>query len=105
MASGALLDHESGASLPVRVRVTDRAGLWAEQSITVSVTDVNEAPSFPTSERARSVPENAAVDTPVGAALRAADEDRPAQTLTYTMVPLSGSVPLSLARCASDIGP
>jgi hypothetical protein len=38
-------DFETKESYPVRVRVSDRAGLFTEQVLTIGVMDVNEAPT------------------------------------------------------------
>jgi len=40
----ALFDYESKNSYTIRVRTTDSTGLFFEQSFTISVTDINEAP-------------------------------------------------------------
>lgn len=41
----ALLDYETQANYAVRIRATDNGGEWVEKNITVTVTDVNEAPT------------------------------------------------------------
>ncbi len=46
--AGTILDHELQANYAVRLRVADSAGLIAEQTLTIQVTDVNEAPGLPT---------------------------------------------------------
>ena len=45
VANGSLLDHESAASHTITVRGTDAGGLWREESFTVAVADINDAPS------------------------------------------------------------
>lgn len=37
-----VLDYETQSSYPIRVRATDRGGLWCEKSFTILVTDVRE---------------------------------------------------------------
>ncbi|MYE05525.1 MAG: hypothetical protein F4Y00_11230 [Bacteroidetes bacterium SB0662_bin_6] len=44
LAEGASLDHEAGAEVMVTVTYTDSAGNTADATVTVMVTDVNEAP-------------------------------------------------------------
>jgi hypothetical protein len=44
VANGALLDFEQAASHQVTVRVTDRAGAYLDEQMTIAVQDVNEAP-------------------------------------------------------------
>jgi VCBS repeat-containing protein len=64
----------------VIVRVTDPGGLYAEQAVSVSVSDLNEVPSI-TTPAAFSVNEN----TTTVRTLAATDPDRPAQALTWTI--------------------
>ncbi|RNC81702.1 MAG: hypothetical protein ED559_07920 [Phycisphaera sp.] len=64
VADGAALDHESAGAHEVTVRVTDSGGATYEESLTITVGDVNEAPSD-ISFTGGSVDENAAVGTPV----------------------------------------
>ena len=52
--------------------------------VTINVTNVNEAPSFATNTATRSVAENTAADTNIGAAFTATDVDANT-TLTYTL--------------------
>jgi hypothetical protein len=60
-------------------------------TVTIGVTDVNEAPAFASDETgARSIAENAAADTPVGDPVTATDEDQnadgtPRDTVTHTL--------------------
>ena len=55
----ALLDFERGAARAVRVRTTDGGGLSFERSFTLTVTDVNEAPTLVSlTPSAASLPEN-----------------------------------------------
>lgn len=45
MADGSLLDYESATSHSVTVRVTDSGGLTYDETFTITVTNVNEAPT------------------------------------------------------------
>ena len=81
VANGSLLDFEAAASHSVTVRVSDGA-FMASQSFSIAVTDVNEAPSI--GAQSRSIAENSANGTNVGAALTATDPDGDALTYTIT---------------------
>ena len=61
----AVFDYETKSSYSIRVRTTDQGGLSIEQVFTVTVTDVNEAPTA-LSLSALSIAENAASGTAVG---------------------------------------
>ena len=70
------------------ITVVARAGsLRGDLAVTVTVTDVNEAPSFSDgSSTSRNVDEGAETERPVGAPVTATDEDRnPSDTLTYSL--------------------
>ncbi|MEL7103371.1 MAG: LamG-like jellyroll fold domain-containing protein, partial [Pseudomonadota bacterium] len=45
LADGVSLDHEDAASIEVTVTATDESGLSTEETFSIDVTDVNEAPS------------------------------------------------------------
>ncbi|MHA6318296.1 Ig-like domain-containing protein [Altererythrobacter sp. CAU 1778] len=47
VADGAALDHEANASHSITVRVTDAVASIDEQSFTIAINDVNEAPATP----------------------------------------------------------
>ena len=87
------LDHEAKPSYSVTVSVSD--GKAADGSadaavddtiaVTVTVADVNEAPSFPAAESGtRSIAENTATGMNIGLAVAAADPDS-GDSLTYTL--------------------
>ena len=60
------LDHEAPPNLILRVTVTDPSGVTGEVEVTVTITDVNEAPTIDTGPtRADSQPENIPITTPV----------------------------------------
>ena len=80
------LDHETKDSYSVTVSVSDGNSGSDSITVTISVTDVNEAPVFTDGATAtRSVAENTASGTNIGAAVAATDVDVPADTLTYTL--------------------
>ena len=96
--TGTSLDYETKTSYSVTVTVTAAAkagGSANAQSVdpnapgdyvvpvTINVTDVNEAPTFSSDTATRSIAENSAVGTNVGAAVTASDVD--GDTLTYSL--------------------
>ncbi len=84
LQTNAALDYETKASYSVTVTATDGDNLSDTTTVTISITDVNEAPSFATDTAARSIAENTAADTNIGAAITATDVDANT-TLTYTL--------------------
>ncbi len=75
-------NFEVKPSYAIRARTTDQGGLTFEQTFTITVTNVNEAPAI--SAQTRSIAENSANGTAVGAALTATDPDA-GTTLTYSI--------------------
>ncbi len=84
LSTKAELDYETKASYSVTVTATDLAGDSDSIAVTISVTDVNEAPAFAADEAALEVAENTAAGEAIGDAVTAADEDAD-DTLTYTL--------------------
>ena len=81
----AALDYESDASYSLTVSVSDGNGSSDSIDVTISVTNVNEAPSFTEGSTAtRSIAENTASGTNIGTAVAATDVDANT-TLTYTL--------------------
>ena len=76
-----ILDHETKSSYQVIVRVTDSGGLSCEETFTVTVNDLNEAPAI--NNQSFRVDENAANGTSVGTVV-AADVDA-SDRLTYSI--------------------
>ena len=74
VADGALLDFEAAAVHAITVRVTDGAGLSVDKTLTINVTDANEAPTGFTLS-ASTVAEGAATDTVVGTLQGVVDPD------------------------------
>ncbi|PSL49972.1 gliding motility-associated-like protein [Chitinophaga niastensis] len=44
LASNAVFDYETKQLYNIRIRVTDKGGLWFEQTFSINITDVNEPP-------------------------------------------------------------
>ena len=97
------LDYETKTSYMVIVTVTD--GKNAADSVnpavddrirvTITVMDVNEAPEFAAETATRSVAENTVSNANIGIPVVAMDEDRPMQSLTYTLgAPMTLRLPL-----------
>ena len=79
------LDHTDRDSYLVTVVATDLSSAEGKIDVTITVTDVNEAPAFPDSETgARSIPENTAAGQNIGDAVAAEDPDD-GDTLTYSL--------------------
>ena len=53
VANGSLLDYETATSHSITVRMTDQGGLTFDKAFTVSLSDVNEAPTNATFRAAR----------------------------------------------------
>ncbi len=87
VADGALLNYESATSHNVTVRVTDSGGLTYNETFTINLTNVNEAPSD-LSLSANSVAENAATGTVVGT-ITGTDADA-GDTKTYSLTDSAG---------------
>jgi hypothetical protein len=73
LQTNAAFDFEAKASFSIRVRATDGGALTFEKAFTISVTDVNEAPTEITLSN-ESIAENEAADTAIGT-LTASDQD------------------------------
>jgi VCBS repeat-containing protein len=78
-------NYEAKSSYSVRIRTTDQGGLWFEKVFTITVDDLNEAPTGITLSNS-SVTENAIID--VGS-LVSTDPDA-GDTFTYSLVPGAG---------------
>jgi hypothetical protein len=88
LKTAASFNYEVKSSYAIRVRSTDLGGLTTEKQFTISVTNVNEAPTD-IALSASSVAENASVGTTVGT-LSTTDVDA-GDTFTYTLVAGTGS--------------
>ena len=80
--SGAL-DYESQDSYTVTVIAADGAGLWVGLDVTITVTDVKEAPAFAAASITLQVAENTAAGANIGSPVTATDSDGDA--LTYSL--------------------
>ncbi|MFZ4068935.1 MAG: cadherin domain-containing protein, partial [Caulobacterales bacterium] len=89
VASGAVLDFEAGATRTIMVRVNDAAGLAQDTSLTVTLSNVNEAPSIATWTSGGVIAENSGAGASVGF-VRANDPDATDATLTYSLVDNAG---------------
>lgn len=90
VANGSLLDREAAASHVVRVKVTDPSGLSYEETFTIAVNNVNEAPTVPAATVLISLgAENAALAGQAVANLAATDPDGTAPTYVITSDPRS----------------
>ncbi len=79
------LNHESRNHHTVSVTATDPSLASATIAVTITVTDVNEAPEFPSTESGvRAVPKTAEPGAHVGAPVAATDPDA-GDTLVYTL--------------------
>ncbi|HPM81747.1 MAG TPA: PKD domain-containing protein [Candidatus Anammoximicrobium sp.] len=59
LKTAAMFDFETKASYAIRLRTTDREGLWHERTLTITVTDVNDPPQVSLTNPVISLPENA----------------------------------------------
>ena len=84
LQTAAALDFETETEYEVTVTVTDSGNLTDTIDVNISVTNVNEAPSFSAATASRTVAENTATGQNIGSALSATDPDS-GDTLTYTL--------------------
>ena len=99
MKTKAALDYETKPTYTVEVTARDASNLSATITVTVNVTNVNEDPTFGEGAAAtRSVPENTATNTNIGAPVAATDLDA-GDTVTYS---LGGTDAASFAINASS---
>lgn len=88
VANGALLNREAATSHAIRVRVTDAGGLTREETLTVGVSNVNEAPTKPTLTQPSIKAENSALAGTTLATLAATDPDGTTPTFQIVSDPL-----------------
>ncbi len=88
LQTAATFDYETRNSYTVRVRSTDQDGLFVEKAFTISILNVNEAPTDIALANS-SVPENQPSGTAVGT-FSTTDPDS-GNTFTYTLVSGTGS--------------
>ena len=83
LRTSAALDYETKSSYAVSISVSDTNDGSDSIAVTIRVTDINEAPSFPTETATRTVAENTASGTNIGTAIAATDADE--DILIYTL--------------------
>ena len=88
LKTAAIFDYESKPSYSIRVRTTDQDGLYYEEAFTITVSNVNEAPTDITLSGS-SVAENQAIGTAVGT-FSTTDPDS-GNTFIYSLVSGNGS--------------
>ena len=93
------LNYEAGSTRSVRVRSTDQGGLFTERAFTISVINVNEAPTA-LALSSSSIAENQPSGTGVGT-LTTTDPDV-GNTFNYTLVSGTGSADNSSFTIAGD---
>jgi len=86
--TAAVFDYEARSSYSIRVRITDQGGLWAEQTITISIDDGNDPP-LGVSLSNNNVAENSVTPTQVG--LFSSQDPDSNDTPTYSLVSGTGS--------------
>ncbi|KAG2933989.1 hypothetical protein PC115_g5297 [Phytophthora cactorum] len=103
--NSSLFDFERNSLVTVRVRATDRGGLFHEREIQIKVLDVNEPPVFQQSSFSFGVPENSASGLNFGTSIRAIDPDRgQTETLRYELVNKNaGGLPFRLESCSGQL--
>ena len=80
----ASLNFESKNSYTVTVTAADPSNTWDIITVTITVTDVNEAPAFAAETDTRTIAENTSAGQDIGAPVAATDPDTGA-TLTYIL--------------------
>jgi len=78
-----VLDYETRALYPIKIRATDRSGLFVESLVEIRVLDVNEAPSGVALSK-REIAENSAANSVVGQLTPVGDPDV-VDSYTYTL--------------------
>ena len=81
------LDYETQREYRVTVTVTDPANATDRITVTIAVSDVNEAPTFPAATATRSIAEDTAAEQAIGPPVTATDDDN--DLLTYSLDPAS----------------
>ena len=84
MANGSLLNYEATTNHSVTVRVTDSGGLTYDETFTINVTNVNEAPTITSNGGGTTASFGVAEGQTAVTAVTATDVDA-AQTLTYSI--------------------
>lgn len=86
VASSTTLDFEATPVFTLQIQVTDGGGLSDQQSVTINLTNANDAPVIPAGQILM-IAEHAAVNTSVGIVIATdADQTAPNKTLTYSII-------------------
>ena len=95
-----VLDFEAASEYSLVISVEDDSGFIITRTVIVNVLDRNDAPipAFPRTDF--TLPETAAGGTLIAGNLPSSDQDRPGQTLTYTILAPNDSV-FSLSRVSA----
>ncbi len=90
LRTSAALDYETKSSYSVTITVSDDQGGSSSISVTINITNVNEAPVFTAgTSTTRTIAENAGSGINIGSAVSATDVD--STTLTYTLGGTNGT--------------
>ncbi len=90
LRTSAALDYETKSSYSVTITVSDDQGGSSSISVTINITNVNEAPVFTAgTSTTRTIAENAGSGINIGSAVSATDVD--STTLTYTLGGTNGA--------------
>ncbi len=100
LKTAASFDYETKDSYSIRARTTDQGGLWYEEAFTITVTDLNEAPTG-MSLSPNTVAENQPSGTTVGT-LSSVDGEPPAGPFAYALVSGAGSTDNGSFTIAGD---
>ena len=84
LKTSAALDHEVKSSYSITVKVSDGRGGSDTVPVTITVTNVNEAPDFDTAPTTQDVDENTAAETDIGSPYTANDPDA-GDTVNYSL--------------------
>ncbi|EMI17267.1 Cadherin [Rhodopirellula maiorica SM1] len=97
LVTATTLDFETQSSYSVRVQSTDAGGLTVEETFTIDVANINEAPTAIAVSRT-TIASNEAADTEIG--LLSSEDPDAGDTFTYTIVPEEGatSEPFKIAE-------
>ncbi|MEZ5841016.1 MAG: cadherin domain-containing protein [Hyphomicrobiales bacterium] len=93
VADATKLDYETAATMDIVVRVTDAGGLTHDETVTISLADLDEfdvTTPVDADAAANVVAENAAGGTTVGITASAADADGTTSAVTYSLVDAVG---------------
>ncbi|WP_417383461.1 LamG-like jellyroll fold domain-containing protein [Gimesia sp.] len=96
------LDYESATSYDLEILVTDSAGATDTATITINLNPLNDNTPV-IANQTRSIDENSANGTSVGAVIVATDDDLPGDTLTFTESGLNGSAAFDITSSGQII--